>query len=197
MKTHSIILLLVFGGCSFTVSPPGESGERANIAAEQRPYREQVTSREVPDISQDATLREVVLYALMVNGEVEASYYEWAAAIEQVVLAGALPDPKISLQILSARESFSTLNAFLDAVRVMLDVDIGAELFVVFAHCADAMRTDGKDLGDFVVLEVLEVLFSELAEGEIVAEAAGGIAGAAFFLEHAIGDAEVLQHLGQ
>ncbi len=34
--------------------------------------------------------------------------------------------PKISLQILSARESFSTLNAFLDAVRVMLDVDIPA-----------------------------------------------------------------------
>lgn len=59
------------------------------------------------------------------------------------------------------------------------------------------MGADGEDLLHAGLPHGGEVLLGEFAEEEVVAKAAGGVAGAALFLEDAEGDAEVAEDPGE
>ena len=78
---------------------------------------------------------------------------------------------------------------------MMLDLGRGAVCFPVLLDGADAVGTDGDDPLDFVLRQVLEVLFGQRLEYEIVAEASDGVAGAFLFFEHAEAGAEIIHHL--
>ena len=78
-----------------------------------------------------------------------------------------------------------------EKLAVMLNFDGSAEFAPVLRDGADTVRTDGDDLFDIRLLERGEIGFGQLAKGEIVAETARRVAGAALFFKDAEGCAEV------
>jgi outer membrane protein, heavy metal efflux system len=91
MQTSLKILLLVVLGCaaaSCTVHPHGEGMERAAATQAGRPYEHPIEDRTPPELAPDATPDELVRYALLTNADVEARYWEWRSALEQVPQEG-------------------------------------------------------------------------------------------------------------
>ena len=80
---------------------------------------------------------------------------------------------------------------------VMLDFWGRAELFPIGLNSAHAVRADGDDLLDLLRLHRFEVGLGELLEDEIVAEAAGRVASAFLFAQHAVAGAEVAHDLDE
>src|SRR5437868_6802422 len=76
---------------------------------------------------------------------------------------------------------------------MVLDGDVGAELFVVLADCPDAVGTGAEDLGRF--FEGRDVLLGQRLKEEVVAEAASGVAGTALLFQDAEGDLMVAEKL--
>jgi hypothetical protein len=58
------------------------------------------------------------------------------------------------------------------------------------------MRADRDYFLDLALLQHLEILLGQLAEGQVVAYAARRVAGATFLPENAEGDAQVAHDLG-
>src|SRR6516162_1706326 len=76
----------------------------------------------------------------------------------------------------------------------MLDLEDAAELAPVLADGAHAMRANGNQPLHPRVAQSFQVGLGHLRHGEVVAQAAGGIAGAFFLAQHTEADAEVAQH---
>lgn len=77
---------LTVTGC--TVHPRGERAER-NLAARQgRIFRHQFKDRNIPPLPADPSADDLVRYALMSNADLEAKYWQWRSAIEQIPQAG-------------------------------------------------------------------------------------------------------------
>src|SRR4051794_12950301 len=75
---------------------------------------------------------------------------------------------------------------------VMLDFHFDAEFAPVFGNRANAMRADGDDSLHAILAKGLDIRFRQLAEDEIVAETARGIASAALFLQDAEARSQML-----
>lgn len=127
MKKIILTLLLGVSGCALVASPSGELAERSDIAREGAAYKLPLSQRNLPDLAADASLPNIMQYAMEANGELESAYFSWASSIERVVAAGALPDPKIKLTVFSAKENYSTVNAFIDALSLMAEQELPAE----------------------------------------------------------------------
>jgi len=118
-------LVLGLGGCtrkvlpSQVVVPEGEPQERAKAEEAGKVYELHVNKRPLPDLASAAPLLEVLEYAFNINGDVEAAYREWRAAIERVPQAGALPNARLEFGVL-----FSP--GFLKAFKVMGTQDLPA-----------------------------------------------------------------------
>src|ERR1017187_5319144 len=80
---------------------------------------------------------------------------------------------------------------------MVLDVGSDAEVAPVGGDGADAVGADGDDLLDFRRMELLQAMFGESLENEIVAQAAGGVSGAFLFAQDAKGGAEVVHDAGE
>ena len=80
------VLTLVLGGC--TVHPHGEGQERTLAREAGVAYAPPVEQRVLPELTPEAGPEDLVRYALLANGDLEARYWEWRAAIEQIPMAG-------------------------------------------------------------------------------------------------------------
>jgi outer membrane protein TolC len=78
--------LLVTSGC--TIHPRGELQERHEAAIAGKPYVHPVELRQLPTLSPHATPEELVAYALLNNGDLEQTYWDWRSAIEQIPQEG-------------------------------------------------------------------------------------------------------------
>ncbi|HUO07766.1 MAG TPA: TolC family protein [Phycisphaerae bacterium] len=67
-----------------TIHPRGESEERATVINAGKPYEHPIETRTVAPLAPDATPEEMVQYALLTNADVEAQYWQWRSALEQV-----------------------------------------------------------------------------------------------------------------
>ncbi len=96
-----LVCMAVFAmlaACRRVVVPQGEPAERARAESEGAPFALPVEQRRLPDLSNSATLTRVLEYAYNTNGDLEAAYRDWRAAIERVVPAGSLPDPQVQFR---------------------------------------------------------------------------------------------------
>jgi len=120
--------LLIAAGCSRIVVPNGEKSERLKSSALEEPYSIPINKRALPDLETTSTLQTVLVYAFNSNGEIEAAYREWRAAIEKIPQAGALADPRIDFSILfnpANFQSFATyLSEIMNSFRVMASQEI-------------------------------------------------------------------------
>jgi len=69
--------------------------ERADVA---RRYRPAQAEPNLPRLTPQSSLSEVVHYAILRSPSVEAAYYDWYAAVERITPARSLPDPRLGLE---------------------------------------------------------------------------------------------------
>src|SRR4051812_4669935 len=97
-QTISILLPLIglaMSGC--VLAPPGTADERAQMQAAGRPYASAFDRRDLPELPLKPSWPQLLHRALLANGELEAAYHEWAAAVARIDQAGSYPNTPLSL----------------------------------------------------------------------------------------------------
>ena len=85
---------LVLPGC--VLSPKGASQEQQRLDRAGEPYEAEVEKRQLPEIPSPATWADVLHRALLANGDVEASYFEWKAAMTQIPQVATWPNSMLA-----------------------------------------------------------------------------------------------------
>ncbi len=115
--------------CSFAVlfsacvlAPAGLDEERARLEEAGSAFDAPYEDRALPDLPTQPAWRDVLQRALIVDGELEAAYFEWRAAVESVDAAAGWPNTSVmpTLSYLFSDESLkawdrTTLNVGFDA----------------------------------------------------------------------------------
>jgi len=86
----SVVITVSLGGC--VLAPRGFDAERAQVAAAGEPYAVERPARMPPGLPPDADWRDLLRHAFLTNGDLEAAYFEWRAAVERVGIAAAYPN---------------------------------------------------------------------------------------------------------
>ncbi len=82
-------------GCALT--PDGTTHERAKLNEAGRAYEPRFEQRSLPDLSASPTWQEVLQRAFLANGDLEAAYFEWKAAVERIEMASAYPNSNVQV----------------------------------------------------------------------------------------------------
>jgi outer membrane protein TolC len=85
-------------GCSGTATP-GELRAREDIKTAESSYRPVGQKAELPALTGESSLKEIIEYALLNNPKVESAFYEWKAAVESITVERSLPDPMLNLKV--------------------------------------------------------------------------------------------------
>lgn len=94
----SLLLTLTMAlltGCALT--PPGTTEERVKMTAAGVPYTQPFEKRQNPDLPTDPSWRDVLRRAFYANGELEAAYHEWAAAVQRIDVESAYPNTNLQV----------------------------------------------------------------------------------------------------
>jgi outer membrane protein, heavy metal efflux system len=91
----SMAAALAFSGCTGTETR-NETAARQDLVATQAHYRPHDAKPPLPVLSEQSDLKELITYALLNNPRVEAAYYDWAGAVEEITTARSLPDPMLN-----------------------------------------------------------------------------------------------------
>lgn len=97
--TASLALLALAGfalaGC--TLTPPGADEEAERLAEAGKTYEPKFEARPLPDLPESPDWRDVLRRSFLANGDLEAAYFRWKAAVERVGIEGAYPSSDVSL----------------------------------------------------------------------------------------------------
>ncbi|MBC7783906.1 MAG: TolC family protein [Burkholderiales bacterium] len=83
------------GGC--VLAPEGAQQTRDAARQAGAAYTSDISHRTLPALSERPDWRDVLHRALLANGELEASYFEWAMAVSRIDQAGSYPSQPIEL----------------------------------------------------------------------------------------------------
>jgi len=86
---------LALPGC--VLAPRATEQQRQEVEDAGRAYQRPAAERSVPDLSPQADWRELLQRALAVNGEIEAAYFDWSAAVSRIDVAAGYPNANLSL----------------------------------------------------------------------------------------------------
>jgi outer membrane protein, heavy metal efflux system len=89
---------LLLAGCRGLATRP-ERQARADLASVTRVYRPEGRRVALPKLSPDASLGDFLRYAMLNQPEVEAAYFDWAAAVQRITVNRSLPDPQLTFQM--------------------------------------------------------------------------------------------------
>ena len=99
MKTIVILILLVLlAGCKGTPTQ-GEKEARRQVQAVAGSYRPEGRKPELPVLTSQSSLSNLLTYALLNQPQVEAAYFDWLASVERITIARSLPDPQLTFQM--------------------------------------------------------------------------------------------------
>ncbi len=86
--------LLILAGCT----TPAEKAQQQKLKQVSARYRPDGRKPVLPSLTTNAPLADFLTYALLNQPEVEATYYDWAAAVARITSAGTPPDPQLTFQ---------------------------------------------------------------------------------------------------
>ncbi len=89
------VSVAILAGCALT--PKGTKEEQARLAAFAGRYEPAVEDRQLPELPDQPDWRDVLHRAFLANGDLEAAYFDWKAALERVGIASAWPNSNITL----------------------------------------------------------------------------------------------------
>lgn len=87
--------LVLFAGC--VLAPPGTKEEQSRLDAVAGSFESPPHARQLPELSQPADWGQVLHRAFLANGELEAAYFDWKAAMTRIDQAAAWPNSNIAL----------------------------------------------------------------------------------------------------
>jgi outer membrane protein TolC len=88
------LLLVSAGGC--VLRPAGAVEEKRRMTDAGRPYAPPAEQRELPEVSDPADWRAVLRRAFLANGDLEAAYFEWSAAVARIDQAANWPNSNLA-----------------------------------------------------------------------------------------------------
>src|ERR1017187_7111940 len=97
MNGALLLAMLVLTGCK-GISQPGEREARRKMSSVTSVYRPNGQPPALPALTTNSPLADFLTYAMLNQPQVEAAYYDWAAAVENVTVARSLPDPQLTFQ---------------------------------------------------------------------------------------------------
>ncbi len=92
-----IVATLVLAGCR-GIPLSGEKQARHDYASLAGHYADSNAVANLPKLTPDSSLSNLVTYALLNSPAVKASFYDWSASIESITVTRSLPDPQLTLQ---------------------------------------------------------------------------------------------------
>jgi outer membrane protein TolC len=97
-KIHTICLSLLVcatsGAC--VLAPRGFDDERQRLADQGKPFEKAFNERELPPLAEPATWKDVLERAFLANGELEAAWFEWSAALSRVTITAGWPNTNLA-----------------------------------------------------------------------------------------------------
>src|SRR4029079_10911316 len=87
-------LAVLLGGC--VLAPRGTRREQSRLAAGGRTYEPPFEKRELPELPDQPTWRDVLQRAFLANGELEAAYFEWKAALARIPQVANYPNTNLA-----------------------------------------------------------------------------------------------------
>jgi outer membrane protein TolC len=69
---------------------------REDLTTVTEQYRPREAKPPLPALTENSTLAELIQYALLNNPRVESTFYDWAAAVEEITTARSLPNPMLT-----------------------------------------------------------------------------------------------------
>jgi cobalt-zinc-cadmium efflux system outer membrane protein len=85
---------LLLPGC--VLAPKGTSEEQSAAREAGRPYTLPFERRTVPDLPPNPTWRDVLQRAFLTNGDLEAAWFEWAAALARIPQVANYPNTNLA-----------------------------------------------------------------------------------------------------
>jgi outer membrane protein TolC len=92
-----LLALLALTGCK-GVTTRGEREARHQMGTVKAAYRPNGQRPALPDLTTNSPLADFLTYAMLNQPQIEAAYFDWAAAVENVTVARSLPDPQLTFQ---------------------------------------------------------------------------------------------------
>ncbi|HEV8607112.1 MAG TPA: TolC family protein [Tepidisphaeraceae bacterium] len=122
VRTGALVSLAAVSGC--VLAPRGTKEEEAAAREAGRAYVQPFEQRTIPELPERADWRDVLQRAFLANGDLEAAYFEWAAALSRIPQVANYPNsnvaPSFSYMFSSERmKSFdrATLNVGFDPME--------------------------------------------------------------------------------
>jgi outer membrane protein, heavy metal efflux system len=82
------------GGC--VLAPRATRDERLRAAAAGHAWEQPAEERVLPDLPERPDWRQVLERAFLANGDLEAAWFDWRAALARIEVAGAYPNTNVS-----------------------------------------------------------------------------------------------------
>lgn len=92
-RVVAVLLLIGAGGC--VLAPAGYDDERARLDVAGEPYARPLDERRVPELPPRPRPADLLERAFLANGDIEAAYFEWCAAVERVEIAAGWPNTNL------------------------------------------------------------------------------------------------------
>lgn len=105
----AVASLIVVAGCS--LAPKGTDAERGRLEMVGTRYEPPIAERSLPELPEHPTWQDVLHRAFLANGDLEAAYFEWKAAVERIGIASAYPNSNVELGY-SYMFSSESMNSF-------------------------------------------------------------------------------------
>lgn len=86
---------LALSGC--TLTPKGAADEQKALDEAGTRYEPPYPQRDIPDLPAQPHWQDILRRAFLSNGELEASYFQWKAAMQRVQVAGTWPNTDVEL----------------------------------------------------------------------------------------------------
>ena len=124
-----VIILSVLSGCA----GPAPIG-RESLTVVEAKYRPADKKPALPFLHPDSPQSDFITYAVLNNPEAETAFYDWKKAVEDIMVAQSLPNPKLtfSSEIMSSVEKF--LVGFMQDIPASGKLALEAEAFSLEAQ---------------------------------------------------------------
>ncbi len=92
-----VLTMMVLGGCATAVGD-AERNARAELASVSSHYRPDGERPALPELRPDSPEVDFLRYAILNHPAVEAAFDDWRAAVAEIPVARAQPDPKLTFE---------------------------------------------------------------------------------------------------
>jgi outer membrane protein TolC len=89
-----VMLSALVGGC--VLAPRGTRQEQQRVNAAGRVFERRFEERELPALSSEPDWREVLQRAFLANGDLEAAYFDWKAAMARIQQVATYPNTNLA-----------------------------------------------------------------------------------------------------